>query len=322
MKNTQKPDLHVVLGATGALGSNLVDELLYQKKKVVAVVRNLAKAHQRFNHPELIIRKADLLQKEDVISAISGGSIVYHCGGLPYKDWMKYYPVMNSNILEAVRKEGAVLVYADNLYMYGRMQHEQIAENHPISHKSKKGSLRYYLAAQILEAHKNGSLRAVIVRAGDYYGPFVKNGFAEPLFQNPLIGKPVSWIGNADQPHSLIYIKDLTKAVVMIAENEDTYGQIWHIPGDNAFTGREYAEQIGSALGTKVKIKVLTPFMLNILSPFVPILRELKDLSFEWVNPFIIDGTKFSRQFPGYIPTTHAEAFRETLDWFNAHLSV
>ena len=322
MKNTQKPDVHVVLGATGALGSNLVEELLNQKKKVVAVVRNLEKAHQRFNHPELIIREANLLQKEDVVAAVVGASIVYHCGGLPYKDWLEYFPTMNRNILDAVGPEGAVLVYADNLYCYGKMQHERIAENHPISHKSKKGSLRHQLATDILDAHNNGSIKAVIVRSGDYFGPFVRNGFAEPLFQNPLVGKAVSWIGNADKPHSLIYIKDMVNAILLLSENEDTYGKIWHISGDHALTGREYTKQIGAVLGTEVKVKVLKPVMMNILSPFVPILRELKDLSFEWMYPFIIDGSKFSQEFPEFIPTTHAEAIRETLDWFKAHLSV
>ena len=322
IKNTQQTDLHIVLGATGALGTNLVLELLNQKKKVVAVVRNLEKAHQRFNHPELIIREADLLKKEDVVSAISGGSIVYHCGGLPYKDWMEYFPIMNTNILNAVSKEGAVLVYADNLYMYGKMQQEAIAENHPISHTSKKGSLRHHLASDILDAHNNGNIKAVIVRAGDYYGPFVRNGFTEPLFRNPLVGKAASWIGNADQPHSLIYIKDVVKAILTLSENETTYGQIWHIPSPLALTGKEFINQISSALGIEVRIKVLSPFLMNILSPFVPILREVKDLSFEWTSPFIIDGSKFSQEFPKYFPTTHAEAIRETLDWFKAHLSV
>ena len=54
---------------------------------------------------------------------------------------------------------------------------------------------------------------------GAFYGPYVLNGFAEPLFQNPLNKKPVSWLVDSNQPHSLIYVKDMAEAVFREVED-------------------------------------------------------------------------------------------------------
>ena len=53
-------NLQVVLGATGALGTNIVLELAKSGKKVVAVARNLEKARKRFHDKNIILRQAEI----------------------------------------------------------------------------------------------------------------------------------------------------------------------------------------------------------------------------------------------------------------------
>ena len=317
--HTQKTEnLHAVLGATGSLGINIVFELVNNGKQVVAVARNKKKAEEIFKDHDVIIRQADLMNLDELKDAIKGTSFVYHCGGLSYEKWLKFFPVMNTNILDAVKGEKAVLIYADNLYMYGKMQNSKINEGHPISKESKKGYLRHILANEILESHKKGEIQAVIARSGDFYGPNVTNGFVKPLFYNPIHDKSASWLIDSSQSHSLIFIKDMAKAMIKLAINPDTYGSIWHIPGDKAITGANFTRLIGSELGKEVKIKVLSLAMIKILSLFVPIVKELKELQFQWKYPFIIDGIKFKTRFPNYQATNHEEAITETITWFKS----
>lgn len=316
VQNHFENQFSVVLGSTGSLGINIVNQLADTGTNVVAVARNVEKAKALFSQPNVKIFHANLLSKEEVRQAIVGSSVVYHCGGVPYQQWLHDFPIMNQNIIDAVEEANAVLVYADNLYMYGRMQGDKIDETHATPDNTKKGTLRNQLAKEMLKLHNSGHIKAVIARSADFYGPNVINGFTEPLFRNPLKGKNAAWIFDADKLHSLIYIGDMAKAMIMLANNPDTYGKIWHIPGDTAITGRNFVSLIQTALGRPIKLDVLKPISIKILGIFVPILRELKELAFEWQYPFVIDGSQFQNRFPEYESTSHQQAISKTLTWF------
>ena len=55
-------------------------------------------------------------------------------------------------------------------------------------------------------------------------------------------------------------------------------------------------------------------FSLVLLS-FIPIVRELKEMQYEWDRSFIIDGSKFEARYD-FEPTSHKEAIKATLNWF------
>ena len=307
----------VVLGATGGLGSAVVFELANRERSVIAVVRNVQKAKKLFQDIDVEIRQADLMEQEQTITAVQGADVVYHCANVLYTKWLKEFPIINNNILSAVKETRAKLVFADNLYMYGKMQGDKISEEHPLNAKGDKGKLRMRLAKQILDAHSRGEINAVIVRFGDFYGPNVVNGFTKPLLENPVNGKAASWLVDLDKKHSMMYIRDAAKGIVTTSENPNSYGQIFHIEGAEPVTGREFITMIFQELNQEPNMKVLSEGIIKILSLFVPIVKELKELTYEWKYPFIIDGTKYASTFNTTEHTSHKVAIRDTLDWFN-----
>ncbi len=315
MKNNEQK-ISVVLGGTGGIGSAVVRELIEKKRAVRVVTRNEAHAQELFKGMKVEIVQADMLSLEQTRKAVEGAAYVYHCIGIPYTRWLKDFPIIQKNIIEAMVGKEAVLAYADNLYMYGKANGEKIAEEHPQEATSKKGQLRRRLAEELLEKHKEGKLKTVVVRFGDFYGPNVVNGFTIPLFKNPIANKTASWIGDLEQKHSLIYIDDAAKGFIEATENPELYGKIWHIEGAEAVTGREFIEMIFGQLGYKPKMKVLKKGTISFLSPFVPIVKEIKELLDQWEHPFVIDGTKYREVtgINGY--TSHKEAIARTLAWF------
>ena len=50
---------------------------------------------------------------------------------------------------------------------------------------------------------------------------------------------------------------------------------------------------------------------------FNPLAREVLEMAYEFEQPFIMDGAKFTRAF-GSVPTPHQEAMRQTVAWFKA----
>ncbi|MHA1911644.1 MAG: SDR family NAD(P)-dependent oxidoreductase [Candidatus Kariarchaeaceae archaeon] len=310
MENGQ--GLSVVLGATGAIGSAVIFELAKEKKKVRAVVRNEEKAKKLFKNLELEIVKADVMNEKELEKAVKGAKIIYHCLNADYTKWKEMLPKINTSVIRAAEKSKARLAYADNLYMY--KQSKPMTEKHPLNATSKKGKIRIKMAEEILVNHEKGKIKAVIARFSDFYGPNVTNKFAGPLFENPLDNKAASWIADLEQVHSMTFINDAARGLIVVAEDQESYGQVWHIPADRPVTGKEFITMIFEEHGSKPKIKVLGKKMLTLLS-FIPIVRELKEMQYEWDRPFIIDGSKFETMY-GFEVTSHKEAIKTTLNWF------
>jgi nucleoside-diphosphate-sugar epimerase len=75
---------------------------------------------------------------------------------------------------------------------------------------------------------------------------------------------------------------------------------------------------IYKAAGQAPKARTLPPFVFAILALFVPIMRELKEMEYQWRMRFDIRSDKFMRAFPSTQVTPHEEAVKETLAWYRS----
>ncbi len=114
-ETTNRP--HVVFGASGGVGSALVRELLSRGKRVRAVSRS---GRGSFPKGAEVVRvdATDAGAREVCRGAVA----VYHTVNVPYPQWQGKLPLVMSATIEAASSAGARLVYADNLYMYGKAE--------------------------------------------------------------------------------------------------------------------------------------------------------------------------------------------------------
>jgi uncharacterized protein YbjT (DUF2867 family) len=111
---TERDDsLHVVFGATGAIGGAVVTELVHSGRDVRAVSRG----GQAPDGAQGVA--ADVSDPAQAARAAAGASVIYHCASPPYTQWPALFPALTSSILGAAESSGAKLVFADNLYAYG-----------------------------------------------------------------------------------------------------------------------------------------------------------------------------------------------------------
>ena len=82
-----------------------------------------------------------------------------------------------------------------------------------------------------------------------------------------------------------------------MAEDPEAHGEVWHIPEEKPVTEREFITMIFEALGEEPQLKVLGRRMMSFLGFFVPTVKELKELVYEWERLFVIDGTKFRTRY-------------------------
>lgn len=307
------PPLHVVLGATGGVGQSVVQTLAVRGARVRAVNRS-----GRGPVPTSVeVMAADLTNRDSTRAACVGATVVYHCAGLPYDQWTTYLPVMLDTIIGAVGETSATLVYTDNCYMYAPTD-EPLTEESPQAPVTRKGALRKRLAETLLAAHAQGLVRATIGRAPDFYGPGVRtSAVGEQFFTALVAGKRAPWLGRLDVPHALSYVEDFARGLIVLGEQEQAWGQVWHIPADQALTGRQYVDLASEAAGVQARALAIPALLLRVLGLRNPVLRESVELLYEFTEPYLFDGSKYARAFGG-APTTHVEAMRRTVAWYQA----
>lgn len=306
----------ILLGANGTIGSALIPLL----QKNGEDLRLVSRRAMQVEGAETFA--ADVLDRDKVFEAVKGADIVYLLIGLKYeaKVWERDWPVIMRNVIDACKASGAKLVYFDNAYMYGRV-HGYISESTPYKPISRKGKVRATIATMLQDEMKAGSIKAIIARAVDFYGPGVtdKSAAGTLVFSNMKKKKKAQWFINAEVPRSYNYVPDAAEALYKLAMTESAYGQVWHLPAVKPpLTGKEFIELAAKYMGAEEKYTVLPKFGLKLIGFFNPFLREIYEMHYQDEFPFLFDSTKFEREFR-MEPTSYEEAIKKTAEWYLTH---
>ena len=305
---------HVVVGGTGGIGRAVVAELLRREKSVRAVSRHGAPPEGAEG------ARADAADAAAATDAARGAGVVYHCVNPGYTRWPELLPPVSRSILRAAESSGAKLVFADNLYAYGRVE-GPLQEDLPTAADGPKGRTRVEVAAEMLAADREGRVRVTVGRVSDYYGPGgVSSTAGEPVFGRVLAGKRPQWTGKLDVPHTFHYLPDVARGLVTLAEHREANGEIWHLPAAEPLTAQEFFDLACEAAGrpTPANARIAGPAVLAVGGIFSPTLRELRETAYQFRRPFVIDSSKFERAFGRPDTTPHREAVGGTVEWFRS----
>ena len=302
--------LHVVAGL-GPVGRAVIDELVGRGLPVRAIARHPVAGLPR----EVMFVERDLRNPDAVRHAVTGAAVVYHTASAPYDRWPAQLPPLMDGILGGTAGTGATLVYADNLYAYGPID-GPLTEDLAYRATGPNGRIRATLADQLLMAHAAGSVRTIIGRASDYYGPWGRQSTAgERLFGPALAGKSTQVLGDPDLPHTFTYLRDFARGLVTLGTNDEALGQVWHVPSAETITTRQFASLVYEGAGREPEIKAMPSAMLTILALLSPTLRAVREQQYQREAPWVVDHTKFASAFGAHV-TPHREAIRTTLDWY------
>jgi len=307
--------LHVVFGATGAIGGAVVGELVRAGRRVRAVSRS-GQAPEGAQGAA-----ADASDPAQAARMAAAASVIYHCANPPYTQWPELFPALTSSILGAAESSGAKLVFADNLYAYGPVD-GPLREDLPAAAHGRKGRIRAEMAAQLLAAHRDGRARVAIGRASDYYGPHGTASTAgQTVFGRILAGKRPQWPGRLDQPHTFHYLPDIARGLLVLADRREADGQVWHLPAAEPLTAQQFFDMIAQAAGQPVPVRasIATPALLAVAGIFSPLLREMRETTYQFRAPFVIDASKFKAAFGHLEPTPHRDAVQRTVAWYRSH---
>ena len=304
--------MQTILGSGGIIATELAKSLTEYTNDLRLVSRNPNKVNTTDE-----ILSADLLNEKEVYNAVQGSSVVYVTIGFPYsaRTWQKTWPIFMRNVISACKEYNAKLVFFDNIYMYDADHLDGMTEDTPINPPSKKGKVRAQLVQMIMDEVKNGKLTALIARCADYYGPGIKrNGMLrETVFKNLAQGKKANWMGKINYKHSFTYTRDAGKATAILGNTNDAYNQVWHLPtATDPFTGKEWITTIAQEMGVAPKYQVAPKFLVRILGLFMPIMKEMVEMLYQYDRDYVFDSNKFYNRFK-IAPTPYLEGIREII---------
>jgi nucleoside-diphosphate-sugar epimerase len=308
-----KKQLHIVLGGSGAIGQSVILSLKKRNIKTIAVERS-----KKIKNTET--RLVDLLDQEQTALSLADATHVYLCVGLPYntKIWKREWPILAESVIRACEKSGAKLIFLDNVYMYGpKPLAVPFDETHQQIPSSQKGIVRKEVADMILSAHSEKRIQAVIGRSADFYGPNAVNSALYTSFlERMLRGKAPQSLSKQGIKHTYAFSLDNGDALVRLALDATTYGEVWHLPVGDAVTVDYMLELMNNCLNTAFKVSYLGTATTTILSLFIPIIKEVKEMLYQFDNTYIMSDAKFRQHFPDFSSTPYPEGISVMIDSF------
>ena len=301
---------HTVLGANGVIGRELSRHLHLRGDRV----RQVSRAPKAESAGDELVA-ADLLDAAATAGAVKGSAVAYLVAGLKYDTavWQAQWPTVMRHAIDACARHDCALVFFDNVYAYGRVD-GVMTEDTPYNPCSKKGEVRARIATMLMEAVAAGTVRGMIVRAADFYGPGAILSLTHATVHERLkAGKTPQWIGNAAATHTFTYTPDAGRALALLGALPTAYGQVWHAPtSKEPMSGEQYVRLACELSGRPYALQVAPRWLLRLMGLFVPVLRENMEMLYQFEHDYRFDSSKVERAL-GIAPTPYRDGIAAAL---------
>jgi nucleoside-diphosphate-sugar epimerase len=302
--------LQTILGANGVIGR----ELSRQLPHYAAQVRQVSRSPNKINDSDELFT-ADLLDAKGTANAVAGSTVTYLVAGLKYDSrvWREQWPRVMRNTIDACKRHGSALVFFDNVYAYG-LANGSMTESTPYNPRSNKGEVRAQIATMLMDEAKRGELRAMIVRAADFYGPGATLSVTHATVTERIkAGKTPQWIGNPRAEHSFTYTPDAGRTVALLGNTPTAYGEVWHaLTSKQQMTGEKYVRLACELAEQPYRLRAAPRWLLSLMGIFSPILRENMEMLYQFEHDYRFDSSKVAQAFD-LQPTAYRDGITATL---------
>ncbi len=256
-----------VTGASGLVGSHLIQSLLVKGKKVRALYRQSVPVFAGSDQCEWI--KGDILDPIGLTEALEGVDYVYHCAAI-----VSFAPgaaakmlqsnvegtanVVNACLVQQIKK----LIFVSSVAALGRIRENQAIDETmnwtPETSNSVYGQSKYLAELEVWRAMEEGLPMAIvnpviILGAGDW------NNGSSGIFKSAYNEFPWYTKGMS----GFVDVLDVVDAMQLLMESEVT-GQRYVLSADNLYY-RDLFNSIATAFNKRLPYKKVTPFLAGIV---------------------------------------------------------
>lgn len=308
--------MQTILGASGQIARELARELT---RNYTDDLRLVSRHPQKVNDSDMTFA-ADLLDAQQTRNAVKGSDTVYFAAGLPPDSalWERQFPAMLKNALEATRMAGAKFVYFDNTYMYPQSNAPQTEETR-FAPRGRKGKVRAAMADQVLDEMRRAEIPVLIGRAPEFYGPGKTQSFTNALIIDKLkSGKQPRVPVRDDKLRTLIWTPDASRALAVLGNTPDAYGQSWHLPCcDDRLTYQQFVTLACDIFGQQADYSIISKLAFTAAGLVSKGAREIRELLPRYEFDNLFESAKFKQRFPDFAVTTYREGLEKIWQEWN-----
>jgi dihydroflavonol-4-reductase len=245
----------LVTGATGFVGSHLVDRLVERGRAVRCLVRGTSNL-KYLKHPQLEFAHGDLDGATDWDEALKDVDTIYHVAGVTFARRAKDYFRVNHQGTEAIL--AGALKHRDRIKRF--VQVSSLAAVGPgpdgrsVDEDTPPAPITPYGRSKLMgeEAVRAvaGLLPTTIVRPPAVYGP--RDYGIYEFFKSISRGLSPT-IGRYDKQVSLVHAHDLADGIILAGESSDSTGRTYFISSEEVYSMRAVADRIAEILGRRAR---------------------------------------------------------------------
>lgn len=268
---------------------------------------------------------------EDMRAAIGDVEVVVNALNLPYNLWFNgRMEAQMGRVIAALGTSGKTVLFPGNIYNFAASARELLPDT-PQHPEKPRGQIRVRVEQMFADAAARGDIQAIIVRAGDFYGPGAEmDWFDQAVLRGAKKGK-VQVMGTKGVGHSWAYLPDLGRAFESLASLRQHLGAFerFHFAG-NYVTPEEMGAAIAKAAPVPVKVSRFPLMLIKLVGLVDPIMREVGKMAYIWRNAMelkdsrleVLLGADFGTPFESAIAATVWPFFGEANDRTGAAASV
>jgi len=292
----------LILGARGRFGLAAVQAFASAGWHVKALVRPGSAARLSADTNSGIEWISADLQDSAAIQQISratrGTSVVVHALNPLYTDraWQTQAMPLTQAAIRLAQSLNATLMFMGNVYNFGADMPAVLTEKTPQRPSTIKGQIRVALEEEI----RNSGVRAVVIRAGDFFGGGTGTWFDQVVVKDIRKGR-ITYPGHDHVATPWAYLPDLAQTFVEVAAQLDSLSayEEFNFAG-HALTGRQWIDALQPIARSEgwigpdapLKSKPFPWLFIKMGALFNPVWASLVKMRYLWDTPYTLDNTK------------------------------
>jgi UDP-glucose 4-epimerase len=286
-----------ITGGAGFIGSHLCDALVAEGKKITILDNLSTGSKKNIAHLEgkINVIQGDIRDQKLVESLVEGSDLVLHMAAALGVDNILENPIesISTNfygseiVLNAATKYDKRLIIASTSEIYGKNPKQPLSETDDRVIGSPQKLRWSYSDAKALEeaaAHAlflTKNLKVTTVRLFNTVGPRQtgKHGMVIPRFVKDAVeNKPLRVFGDGSQSRVFCHVEDAIKAILQLAGNNKSIGEVFNIGGKGEITILDLAKLVIKQTNSKSEI-TFTEYEDAYAVGFEDMARRVPDIS-------------------------------------------
>jgi UDP-glucose 4-epimerase len=160
------------------------------------------------------------------------------------------------NVLECLRRfnRDAVIVHAGSRLQFGRIEHNPVAEEHPLRPRTPYAMNKTAAENAYLFYHEIYGIRSIPVRIANPYGPrsqmrHSKYSMINWFIRQAMEGQQITVFGDGSQIRDYIYVDDLADALIAAAATPACHGASLNVGSGTGSSFRAMVQTVIESVG-------------------------------------------------------------------------